>query len=61
MVINKARTNCMDSVFIDTVNTRKPIIKAKNVTINDAYQAKDDSAILFWLNSNSQVELKEYE
>ena len=50
----------MDSVFINTVNTNKPLIKAKNVTINDAYQNKDDSGILLWLNKNSQVELTEY-
>jgi len=58
-VINKIRSNCMDSVFINTVNTIKPIIKAKNVTINDAYQAKVGSGILLWLNSNTQVELKD--
>jgi len=51
----------MDSVFINTVNPIKPFIKAKNVTIFDAYQAKDNSGILLWLNSNTKVELKEYE
>ncbi len=51
----------MDSVFINTVNSNMPIVKAKNITINDAYQEKDDSGILLWLNKNSQVELTEYE
>jgi len=50
----------MDSVFINTVNPIKPIVKARNVTIIDAYQGRDDSGILLWLNTNSQVELKEY-
>jgi len=50
----------MDSVFINTLNPNYPSIKATNVTINDAYQSKADSGILFWLNEKSQIELYKY-
>ncbi|ORX44835.1 hypothetical protein BCR36DRAFT_300750 [Piromyces finnis] len=55
--ISNIRTNCWDSVFINTVNSKNVNIRAVNVTINEAYQVKDEAGLLLWLNDNSQANL----